>query len=411
MSSETPLRLEGVWKAYPRWRGTGRTLRGIVARRAPLFARRDKAWALRDVSLRVGKSHSVGLIGRNGSGKSTLLRLASGLGVPTLGSVSVSDNTASVLSLGDTFDANLTGTENALTAAIVAGWRRADARRVVTRVLEFAELEEAADAPLRTYSDGMKLRLAFGVVAQLEPEVLLLDEVMAVGDLAFHAKCMARIREMRDAGATVVLASHNLGQVVEECDHALWLDAGQLRAYGEAADVVAQYEEAARAETLARTPPPSDADGGPLVLRENRVGTQEVTIERVELSGSQGPVEEIETGAPLSVAMALRTRAGGVLDPIVGLAIHRVSDGLVCYDSTTAADGVRLGRIDGEAVVRIEFDRLDLLPGEHRLDIGVYSADWETVYAFPWQAYPLRVVGTGGDKGVFRPPHRWEIER
>jgi lipopolysaccharide transport system ATP-binding protein len=412
MSSDSPLRLEGVWKAYPRWRASGRTLRAIAARRAPLFARGgDRIWALRDVSVRVARGQSVGVIGRNGSGKSTLLRLASGLGGPTLGTIAVPENTASILSLGDTLDPNLTGAENALTMAIVSGWRRAEARRVVPRALEFAELGEAADAPLRTYSDGMKLRLAFGVVSELEPDVLLLDEVMAVGDLAFHAKCMARIRELRDAGATVVLASHNLRQVVDECDHVLWLEGGQVRAYGEAGDVVAQYEQATRAETVARTPPPRAASQGPLVLRENRVGTQQVTIERVELVGPEGPAEEVAVGSPLTVEIALRAHGGGVLDPIVGVAIHRVSDGTVCYDSTTATDGVRVGRIDGDASVRLAIDRLDLIPGEHRMDVGVYSLDWETVYDFHWHAYRLLMIGAGGDRGVLRPPQRWEVNR
>jgi homopolymeric O-antigen transport system ATP-binding protein len=410
MSSDVGLHLEGVWKAYPRWHGTQRTLRAIAARRVPLFARRDKSWALRDVTLRVGRGHSVGLIGRNGSGKSTLLRLASGLGVPSLGTVTVPDNTASVLSLGDTFDPNLTATENALTAAIVAGWRPADARRVVPHVLEFAELEEVADAPLRTFSDGMRLRLAFGVVAQLRPDVLLLDEVMAVGDLAFHAKCMDRIRQWRERGATVVLASHNLRQIVDECDQALWLDEGRLRAFGDAGAVVAEYEEAARAETLARTPAPDREQEGTLVLRENRVGTQDVTIEGATLRGGAGP-GEVESGGSLTVEIALRPARGAVLDPIVGVAIHRVADAVVCYDSTSSADGVRLGRLDAERTVRLVFERLDLLPGDYTLDVGVYSADWATVYDFHWHAYPLAVIGTAGDRGVFRPPHRWEVGR
>jgi lipopolysaccharide transport system ATP-binding protein len=200
--------------------------------------------------------------------------------------------------------------------------------------------------------------------------------------------------------------------VTEECDHAIWLEDGRLRAYGDAGSVIGEYEEASRAEAIARTPSPRPGErAGALVLRENRVGTQELTIEGVELLGGDVPAPEIATGGALTVAVSLRAHGPGVLDPIVGVAIHRRADGVVCYDSTTAADGIRIGRVEGEVTVRIVFEQLDLLPGEHVLDVGIYSTDWATVYDFHWHAYPLRVMGSSGDAGVFRPPHRWEVER
>jgi ABC-type polysaccharide/polyol phosphate transport system ATPase subunit len=165
------VRLEQVWKSYPRWSGETRTLRGIVSRRVPLIARGSEGrhWALRDISLAAAPGESVGVIGPNGAGKSTLLRLASGLGRPTRGTIQVPARTASVLSFDSWFDLNLTGRENAMSALVVNGWRRSQARALIPSVIEFAELEGFADAPVRTYSEGMKLRLAFGVVAQLRP--------------------------------------------------------------------------------------------------------------------------------------------------------------------------------------------------------------------------------------------------
>jgi lipopolysaccharide transport system ATP-binding protein len=407
------VQLDGIWKSYPRWSGGSRTLRGIVARRVPLAVRRtDRRWALRDVSLEARAGESVGLIGPNGAGKSTLLRLASGLGRPTRGSVRLPKGTASVLSFESWFDLELTGRENAMTALIINGWRRADARALMPAVLEFAELEGFAEAPMRTYSEGMKLRLAFGVIAQLEPEVLLVDEVIAVGDLRFQQKCMDRIHEMRRSGTTLILASHALEQVEEECERTLWLQAGGVRAIGETGAVIAEYRGAMRSATLERTPAPPAGAVGDLELRRNRLGSQELTIDSVTLRGPSGEqVRELDTGRSLTVSLQLSRRGPTVKDPIVGVTIHRTSDGVVCYDASTESDGVRLGTVDGRLTVELGFERLDLLPGDYVLDVGVYRHDWEFAYDFQWQAYPLRILGSRADKGVFRPPHRWEVLR
>ncbi|MEX2194786.1 MAG: ABC transporter ATP-binding protein [Thermoleophilaceae bacterium] len=396
------IRLEGVWKAYPRWPAGGRTVRAVAARRAPLLVRRgEQRWVLRDVSAEVGAGQSLGLIGRNGAGKSTLLRLASGLGRPTRGSVSTPPGVASVLTLGDTLDLTLSGRENALTAAIVAGWSRAEARTLVSPALEFAELQEFADAPVRTYSEGMKLRLAFGVIAQLRPEALLVDEVMAVGDLAFQAKCADRIRAMREDGAALVLASHDLRLVERECDQALWLDAGAVRARGDAASVVAAYEEAARQDTIERTPP-DGGHGGPLELRRNRVGTQEATIEGVRLPGA------VEAGASLTVAIDVRSARGPLLDPIVAVAVHRAPDGPLCVEANTRDEGVAVGRLE-RGTVTLALDRLDLAPGSYVLDVGLYRADWDVVFDFHWHAYELEVRGRRGG-GLLVPPRSWRVD-
>jgi lipopolysaccharide transport system ATP-binding protein len=405
------VQLDGVWKAYPRWSPGVRTLRGVVTRRLPLLGRgSDRRWALRDVSLEVVRGESIGVIGANGAGKSTLLRLCSGLGHPTRGTIRLPDRTAAVLSFESWFDLELTGRENAMTALVVNGWRRSQARALIPAVLEFAELEAFADAPMRTYSDGMKLRLAFGVVAQLQAEALLVDEVLAVGDLRFQRKCMQRINEMRAAGTTLILASHDLEQITEECDRALWLQAGGVRAVGESSAVVAEYKGAMRSATLDRTPPPGEDDRGDLELRRNRLGSQEATIDSVTLFGANGtPTEEIATGRRLTVSVQVSSHGGPIRDPILGITIHRASDGVVCYESTTEADGLRLGSLDGRLTVELQFERLDLLPGEYLLNAGVYRSDWEYAYDFHWQAYQLSVVGHRPDKGIFRPPHRWEV--
>lgn len=401
--------LEGVWKAFPRWDAGSRTLRGFVSRRLPLILRQgQQRWALRDVSLTVEPAGSLGIIGQNGAGKSTCLRLASGLSRPTRGGITVPEHTASVLGLGDVFDPSLTGEENALTAAIAAGMRARAARACVPNALEFAELEDFASAPLRTYSDGMKLRLAFGVIAQMRPDALLLDEVLAVGDLRFQARCLERIRAMREEGTVLILASHDLDQVVAECEHALWLQAGSVRAYGDAASVVDAYRGAMMSATLDRTPAPSPGTDSLLVLRRNRFGSQEVTIEAVTLTGKGGtPVSEVPSGGSLLVMLELRSAVGPVREPVVAVAIRRTSDGVVCCDSSTETDGLSLGTLESHGVVSIAYERLDLLPGDYDVEVGVYATGWEYAYDVHTDAHALRVVGLREAKGVFRAPHTW----
>ncbi len=404
------LALEDVWKAYPRWDAGTRTVKGMASRRLSLVARHgDKRWAVRDVSATVDPGGSLGIIGQNGAGKSTCLRLAAGLARPTRGRVTTPSNVAAVLNLGTVFDPDLTGRENAKTTAVVNGMRRGEARRIVSEALEFAELEEYADAPLRTYSEGMKLRLAFGVIGRLRPQALIVDEVLAVGDLRFQAKCLERIREMREAGTSLMFASHDLDQVVVECQHALWLQGGSVRAYGESTAVVEAYRGAMMTATIDRTPP-ERAGSGQLELRRNRFGSQEVTIDDVVLRHADGTrTEEIVGGSPFAVSLRLTSAIGAVRGAVVAIALRRSGDGVVCLDSNTEVDGFSLGTLEAATTVTLAFERVDLLPGAYDVEVGVYAADWE--YAFDVHAgvYPIRINGAREAKGVVRAPHRWGV--
>jgi homopolymeric O-antigen transport system ATP-binding protein len=410
------LRFERVWKSYPRWTPGARTLRAALSRRLPLLVRaEEELWAVRELSIRLDAGESLGLIGHNGAGKSTTLRLASGVGRPTRGEVLVPESTASVLSLGDLFDLELSGRENAVTAALAAGLRRREALARLDDVIAFAEIEGFEDAPLRTYSDGMRLRLAFGVLAQLEPDLLLLDEVIAVGDLGFQRRCMERIHELRARGTAIVLASHSLEQVVEECDRAIWMERGRARAEGPADEIVQLYRTAMHDETQARTPAVDDDDaspGGGLELGRNRFGSQEAAIEAVALQGADGrPVEQIAVGGALTVALTIAPAGAPLEQPIVGVSITRVLDGLTCYDTSTDGEGLALGQVGEPVEARLEFNDLALLPGEYWVDVGVYAADWSYAYDYHWRAYAFRVTGSAHDNGVFRPAHRWQLSR
>jgi lipopolysaccharide transport system ATP-binding protein len=415
VASPVRLRFDGVWKSYPRWTPGARTLRAVMSRRLPLLVRSsEQLWALSDISLELRAGEAMGLIGHNGAGKSTTLRLASGIGRPARGKVLAVERTASVLSLGDVFDLELSGRENAITAALAAGLRRREAQARLPGVLAFADVEGFEDAPLRTWSDGMRLRLAFGVIAQLDPQLLLLDEVIAVGDLGFQQRCMERVAEMRAEGAALLFASHSLDQVVEQCERAIWLEHGRVRAHGPAAEVVERYRTAMQDETFARTPASAEADAplDGLVLGRNRFGSQEAVVRDVALLGPDGlPAEQMTVGGGLTVSLRVEPRAGSIEQPVVGVSITRVADELSCYDTSTGGEGVSLGRVDDVLEVRLAFQELALLPGEYWVEVGVYAAGWAYAYDYHWRAYKLRVTGSTHDKGVFRPAHRWEIVR
>jgi lipopolysaccharide transport system ATP-binding protein len=402
------LAFAGVWKSFPAWDAGSRTLRGLVGRRVPaLRGGQARRWALQDVTLTVAAGESVGLVGHNGAGKSTLLRLGSGLGRPTRGTVRTPPGTVAVLALGESFDLSLSGAENAVTAALVAGVPERRARDLLPEVLAFAELEAFAEMPVRAYSSGMRLRLAFGVVAQLRPAALLLDEVLAVGDAHFQAKCLERVHAFRAGGASLLLASHDLAQVAGECDRAVWLEHGRVREEGPAADVVEAYRTAALRETHERTPAPGPGDDPALVPGETRFGDREVELAAVQLNGR--PAVEgatVQAGGALTIACELSARTD-VREVIVGASVQ-TTEGLILIDVNTALDGVRVDLgLDGRAEVAVDLEPLELAPGRYWLEVGVYEASFGHAHDLHTHAYHVDVEGRRQGEGLLRARRRW----
>lgn len=236
--------VEGVSKRYRHWEPNRAMtlqevfLRGFRWRRSGFF------WALADVSFEVRSGRMVGIMGFNGAGKSTLLRLVAGVGRPTAGRIEVRGRVGTFLELGVGFNPELTGRENIFISGVCTGLTRREVADRFDSIVEFTELEEFLDYPLRTYSSGMHARLAFAVASHIEPEVLLIDEVLGAGDLAFQKKCRDRMISFKRNGCTGLIVSHAPQAVLELCDDAIWLDHGRIVAYGPATEVVAQYVEA-----------------------------------------------------------------------------------------------------------------------------------------------------------------------
>ena len=402
MSREPVIGVQGVSKRFRRRGPRPATLKDLV--RHPLEHRnRDDFWALKDVSLRVRAGETVGLIGANGSGKSTLLRLVGGLGKPTRGRIVTTRPVQAILSLGDTLDPYLTGRENATLIGILSGLRRREVAARLDEIAAFAELESFFDRPLRTYSEGMQLRLAFAAATSAAPEVLLLDEVMSVGDLRFQEKCFHRLEEMQQGGTAVLFASHDEEHVRRLCDRVVWLSHGEVAAHGSPDDVYARYETgmhletARRSESLARDEPEHEAAAG-----EERFGTYEVEIAAVRIEPAS-VVSGRNDGGSLRIAVDLAPREP-VEGPILVVTMHHADDYAKVLEVNTSGDGSELGRLDTPRTVTLDLDRLDVQPGEYRLSIGLFERDWKFAYDYHWHAYPVHVEDGGAG---FGPPRRW----
>ncbi len=399
------IQVEQVSKTFARW-----TADASLRQPPAGFWRgrhKEQLHALQDVSFEVRPGEMLGVVGANGAGKSTLLRLLGGVGQPTTGHIAVNGRIGALLELGGGFQPDLTGRENAILAGVVAGLLRREVTARLPEIVRFAELEEFIDAPVRTYSAGMTMRLAFAVAIHTDPEVLLVDEYLSVGDLAFQAKCTARISALREQGCAIVLVSHGMEQVRDLCDRALWLRHGRVVALDDAKTVAEAYEREMREETLRRTPDVPvrvTAAGTELRPRENRMGSLEMEITDVALR--PGPV--ISSGDPLAVEISYRSEKP-LASPVFVVSIHH-ADGTLCLDLNSRDARAPVPDLTGSGTVTVRFERLDLAKGSYLLSAGVFDTEWKHAYDYHWQAYPLTVDGGHAGKGVLVPPTKWSID-
>lgn len=406
--------IRNLGKKYRRYhQNRPQTIQEMVLKGFRGLGSKDEFWALHNVNATVPTGRMVGVIGSNGAGKSTLLRLLGSVGRPDEGSVTVNGRIGALLDLGAGFHPDLTGRENVFISGVIAGLTRRQVAGRFDGIVEFAELGDFIDNPLRTYSTGMKMRLAFAVAVHIEPDVLLVDEVLAVGDIAFQQKCLDRIAQFKEAGCTILLVSHDVGMVRQLCDEVLWLRKGQVVAYGPAEIVADQYTNEMSSETRRRTPIVhriNDSESGPNNLRinENRFGSLEMEITGVRLIDSANlGVQLLESGQSLSIYIDY-SAPQPIPSPIFGVTVSQ-EDGQVCYDTNTAAADFPLPTIEGNGHLCLNIDRLDLVGGKYFVDVGVYEQDWAYAYDYHWHVYPLIIDAPGNEKGLLHPPHHWQL--
>jgi ABC-type polysaccharide/polyol phosphate transport system ATPase subunit len=362
--------------------------------------------ALTGVSFEVAPGETVGIVGANGSGKSTLLKLLAGIIRPTEGEVVVRGRLAALLELGAGFHPELTGRENVEIAGLLLGLSRKEVAARFDAIVRFAELEEFLDAPLRTYSSGMAVRLGFSIAAHSDPDVLLVDEVLAVGDEAFAHRSLEKFSEFEKAGKTILLVSHDLSLVAERCRRAIWLDGGRIAADGPGRETVARYREAvAKAEgekRLGRAVP----DSAPASADSIGSGRAQISGARV-LDASGRPAGRLRSGE--AAALEMDVRASEMLtDFVFGFAISTVA-GSVVFGSNTDLEGRRPLDFSGEGTVRLEIPAFALAPGIYSLDAAVHARDGAP-YDYRRDLLRFEVTADTATAGVWSPERRWTFE-
>lgn len=418
------IAVEKVSKSYRLWgrRSQFATLKSALLKRDLKLEPDASVPALKDVSFAIDRGEAFGIIGRNGSGKSTLLKIISGILKPTTGRVSVNGRVAALIELGAGFHPEITGRENIYINGIMLGLSRREIDQRFQKIVDFSGIAPFIDQPVKTYSSGMYVRLGFAVAVHVDPDILLIDEVLSVGDEEFSQKCIAKIQEMKYRGVTLVFVTHQLDQVRNLCDRALWLDHGEAVSVGDPVRVVDAYlQQVAGSRTVdnaadraAATKPEATPDSEPETeaprdpLEEERWGSGEVVLRNVALVDDQGrELVALGAGTAVSIEMDVEVRVPQD-DFVFGIGIYH-ADGNCVYGTNTEIEGFMSQRLERNGRVRFAMKSLDLVAGSYRIDAAVHTRNGR---AFDYRRGCIRfVVGARvHDIGVYRPQHRWDFE-
>jgi len=391
----TVLSVESVSKRFQLYHNRPMTLKESAIRW--LTGRHEMAnafWALRDVTFAVEQGQALGIIGHNGAGKSTMLRLLCGLGRPTSGRIRREGHASGLLDLGSGFHPDMTGRENIMTGGLLSGLSRREVLACEQEIIAFAELEEFIDEPVRTYSSGMYLRLAFATAMHFDPDVLIIDEVLAVGDARFQQKCLERLATFRATGKTLILTSHVPDQIRKLCDEVLVLEEGQVVMQGDPESALRCYEDLMRQRTERRAAQVFGAEAPPSLVIEqgSRQGTQEASIEAIRLANVHGEiVDSIQSGEGLIIELEYRfTRP--MPDLILSLAIYNEAH-IKCFETIIQSLRAVFGPLNERGRLVCRFPSLPLVAGHYYINPGLYPTDWSYVYDYHWQMHAVSIIG------------------
>ncbi|WNG36014.1 ABC transporter ATP-binding protein [Archangium violaceum] len=368
--------------------------------------------SLRGIDLVVPRGKTMGILGRNGSGKSTLLKLITGIYSPTSGTIEVNGRISALLDLGAGFHPDFSGRENILINGIILGMSRAEVRARMDEIIAFSELGDFIDEPVRNYSSGMYMRLAFSVATFVDPEILIIDEILAVGDVHFTKKSFAKMNEFKQSGKTILLVTHDMHTVERWCDMAAWIDGGRIRKVGTPAEVVDEYRRAvALAEERSQSfvPPAMSPDGGALPEVNLTPQAPPVEISAVRLRDGRGAESEVvDTEDPLEVEIDFRTQ-GGVSD--AGFEVSFTSkDGTQVYGTSTFVEGVQLpSPLPLTGSLRFRLARLGFTAGAYSVLVMARRREGEGISG-AGISRAFTVQSAVADWGLVRPPHQWSVD-
>jgi len=374
-----------VWKNYRIYHQRSHTLKEKVLSRRNVY---EEFWALKGIDLEIAEGSTFGIVGPNGSGKSTLLKTIARILTPNKGSVQVNGTMATLLELGTGFHPELTGRENVFLGGSLLGHSHRDVETRYDGIVEFAELENFMDMPVKNYSSGMYARLAFSVAISVDPDILVIDEVLSVGDESFQMRCYERIAELRNQGRTIVLVSHSLDSIRSLCGEAVWLDDGVIRETGKAHDVVAAYLGEVHREAAHHAP--TGEDGAAPLGSGSRYGTGEaeiVDVSFVDADGGQSGA--FRTGDRMTIRVHYRA-AEPITGASCGIAVHRADNMTHVFGQNTRDAGVPLV-LAGDGTIEFAVPRLPLLKGSYVLTVALHDEAVKTVYDWHERRYSFMV--------------------
>lgn len=423
MAKDVVISVKNVEKNFKIYSDKGNTLKERL-----LFFKQRNSYTrhevLKGVTFEIEKGEVVGLVGHNGCGKSTLLKLMTKIIYPDKGKIEINGKISSLLELGAGFHPDMTGRENIYINASIFGLTKKEIDTRLDGIIEFSELEEFIDSPVRTYSSGMYMRLAFSVAINVDADILLIDEILAVGDARFQAKCFNKMLELKKKGITIVIVSHDLGSIERLCNRAIWIENGNIRDEGIPHDIVAEYlddimnkgkNEKIKIKEQSKT---NNQEKNEEEYKEkniekkenekdkNRTGNKDVEITSIKLLDVKNETNDTYNSEDtLRIQVKYKRNNDKLKDSVFGFGIFR-NDGLNCYGTNTFIDNFEKIRIQKEGIIEVDIERIQLLEGRYYLDIAFHD-EYGKPYDYIRKAIFFTVYSILKDTGIFRITHKF----
>ena len=408
--NENVIEVRDVTKSFKVYLDKGSQLKERL-----LFRKRsryEERKVLRGISFSVKKGEAIGLIGHNGCGKSTTLKLLTRIMYPDSGSIKMKGRVSSLIELGAGFHPDMSGRENIYTNAAIFGLNKKEIDSRIQSIIDFSELKDFIDNPVRTYSSGMYMRLAFSVAINVDADILLIDEILAVGDANFQSKCFNKLREIKSHGTTIVIVSHSLGQIEQICDRSIWIHEGLIKAEGPPKEIDLEYldymsrkmqDSNKKTEEAAESEEPAGNEKG------KRWGSGEARIKRIRSYAADGTEQSVfRVGEDIRLTVDYTVKKP-VKDAVIGFGIFDMN-GVQCYGTNTRIDKLPEMTLDKDGTAEITMKNVQLLSGEYMIDIAIEQGEGIPVDYYR-QAYKIQMISAYGDAGIARVDHTWNLQR
>lgn len=397
--TETVIEINHLTKKYDMYKKPSDRLKEALSPTRKTY--HEVFYALNDVNVKVEKGEMIGFIGENGSGKSTILKIITGVLTPSEGEVKIEGNIAALLELGSGFNPEYSGYENIFLNGMVLGYSREEMAEKVDDIINFADIGDHLYQPVKTYSSGMFVRLAFAVAINVDPDILIVDEALAVGDLEFQLKCMEKFTELRNAGKTILFVSHDVNAVRRFCDRVYWLKNGVVEAEGETMEITETYENFLKKKSLKT------------VDRENSSSKDFSAYDIVEvksaelLDGNLQPLEIVEQDSKVVIKVVYNVKDDSIKKPVLGVAIRTVDNNYVC-GLNTLLDEESIPWKKGENVFYLEYEKMALLGGEYYFDVALFEENATVPLVYKTRYLTMFISGKYVGEGIVVLDHKWK---